>query len=158
MSVLLLGIGPELAPVLIRRLLEEGDQVRAILPAGSDPAPFSGAHVATGDPGDDDLVERAAQGARSVVLGRGVDVPLEAAARGGVDRVILLDGDVASAPDGMSCVALVTSRRGFGRRRGPAPAAVAEAVNAADDLAGEPRLVADLTTDDGWRALGLDPP
>ena len=157
MSVLLAGIGPELAPVLIRRLVEEGDQVRAILPAGADAAPFAGAHVATGDPGDDDLVERAAQGARTIVLGRGVQVPLDAAARAGVDRAILLDAHEAPAPTGMSWVVLVTSRTRLGRRRGPPPASVAEAVNAADDLAGEPRLVADLTTDDGWRALGLDP-
>jgi hypothetical protein len=37
------------------------------------------------------------------------------------------------------------------------PADLADAVNAADDLAGDPRLDIDLASAEGWRALGLDP-
>lgn len=158
MSVLLVAVEPFLARALIDRLVAEGDQVRAVVSPGQDAGLFAGAHLATGSPEDDDLVERAAQGARTIVLGRPIPPALEGAARAGVDRAILLTGDVSSAPAGMSCVALVISRTRLGLRRALAPVVVAEAVNAADDLAGEPRLVADLTTDEGWRALGLDPP
>jgi hypothetical protein len=161
-SVLLVGIEPGLARALIRRLLSEGDQIRAIVAQGEDPAPFEGAHVATGDAADDDLVERAAQGARTIVLG----APLEArgpalagAARAGVDRAVLLGrGGEDEVPAGMSWVVLVTPRSRLGLRRGPGPDALAEAVDAADDLAGEPRLVADLGTPEGWATLRVDPP
>ena len=158
MSVLLVGVEPALARALIPRLLEEGDQVRAVVAADEDAAAFAGAHVATGDAGDDDLVERAAQGARTIVLGGGAAVraaALEGAARAGVDRAVLIDGDAESVPGSMSWVLLVTRRR---IRRGPPIEAVAEAVDAADDMAGEPRLTADLTRSEGWAALGLTGP
>jgi hypothetical protein len=41
------------------------------------------------------------------------------------------------------------------RRSAPIPAAVAEAIDAADDLAGSPRLELDLSDPAGARALGL---
>jgi hypothetical protein len=151
-SVLLAGLDPELVAALTRRLTAQGDQVRVV---GSGGEAYPGAHVAVGDPGDDDLVERAAQGARTVVAGqRGRAAALEGAARAGVDRAVLLDGGADRVPEGMSWVLLVTRRR---LRRSPAPDDVAEAVDAADDMAGEPRLVADLTTAEGWRALRLEP-
>ncbi|MDQ3953665.1 MAG: SDR family oxidoreductase [Actinomycetota bacterium] len=159
MSVLLAGLDAADAAALVRRLLEQGDQVRAIVAPGADPAPYEGAHVAAGDPGDDDLVERAAQGARTIVLGDfGAAVrtaALEGAARAGVERAVLL-GEAPDVPLGMSWVALVTPRSRW-RRRGPGPEDLAEAIDAADDLAGEPRLVADLGTEEGWRALRLEP-
>ena len=42
-----------------------------------------------------------------------------------------------------------------GRRGTIDPARVAEAIDAADDLAGNPRLELDLGTPDAWRALRL---
>ncbi|MFN2586517.1 MAG: hypothetical protein ABR613_00165 [Actinomycetota bacterium] len=162
MSVLLAGLAAELAHALTRRLLAEGDQVRMIAQAGVDETP-PGAHVAAGDLSDEDLVERACQGVRTVVLGR---VPaaqgavvLAAAARAGVDRAVLLAIPPDEVPASMSWVALVVPRqRPLGLGRGVPVEALAEAVDAADDLPGEPRLLADLGTVEGWRALRLDPP
>ena len=162
MSVLLVGLSPDVGRVLTRRLLEEGDQVRVILRPGEDAASYEGAHVATGDAADDDLVERAAQGARTIVLGDLDDdtrsAALTGAARAGVDRAVLLGKAGGEVPAAMSWVALVTPRPLFGLRRGPGPEELAEAVNAADDLAGEPRTVVDLGTDEGWRTLRLERP
>ena len=152
MSVLLVGLDPELVAAIVRRLTAEGDQVRVVAGAGTG---HPGAHVAVGTPGDDDLVERAAQGTRTIVAGvEDRAVALAGAARAGVDRAVLVNGDPEGVPSSMSWVLLVTKRR---LRRGPGPADVAEAVDAADDLAGEPRLVADLTTEEGWKALRLEP-
>ena len=152
MSVLLVGVDPDLVAAVVRRLTAQGDQVRVVGRAGES---YPGAHVAVGEPGDDDLVERAAQGARTIVAGQvGRAGALEGAARAGVERAVLLDGDAAGVPASMSWVVLVTRRR---FRRGPAPDDVAEAVDAADDMAGEPRLVADLTAEEGWRVLRLEP-
>lgn len=152
MSVLLTGLEPELVVAIVRRLTGEGDQVRVVARAGTT---YDGAHMATGEPGDDDLVERAAQGARTIVAGtEGRVAALAGAARAGVDRAVLVGGEAEDVPGSMSWVLLVTKRR---FRRGPGADDVAEAVDAADDMAGEPRLVADLTTEEGWRALRLDP-
>ena len=152
MSVLLAGLDPELVAAVTRRLAGEGDQVRVVARAGET---YAGAHVATGEPGDDDLVERAAQGARTIVAGtEGRGAALAGAARAGVDRAVLIGGDADEVPESLSWILLVTKRR---FRRGVGMADVAEAIDAADDMAGEPRLVADLTTDEGWRALRLDP-
>lgn len=162
MSVLLAGLSPDVGRALTRLLLDEGDQVRVILPAGEDAAPYEGAHVATGEASDEDLVERAAQGARTIVLGHFDDdtrsAALTAAARAGVDRAVLLGNWAGDVPATISWVALVTPRSLFGLRRGPGPEDLAEAVNAADDLAGEPRTVVDLGTDEGWRTLRLERP
>jgi hypothetical protein len=56
---------------------------------------------------------------------------------------------------GLEYVVLDAGRRGFLPRKGPDMPALAAAVSAADDLAGEPRMVVDLTTDEGWRTVGL---
>lgn len=152
MSVLLTGLEPELVAAVTRRLTEQGDQVRVVARGG---VTYEGAHVALGEPGDDDLVERAAQGARTIVAGiEGRAAALAGAARAGVDRAVLIGGDADDVPGSISWVLLVTKRR---LRRGPAPEDVAEAIDAADDMAGEPRFVADLTTEEGWRALRLEP-
>ncbi len=161
MSVLLAGLDPQLAAAVTRRLIAQGDQVRVIAPPGA-PAP-QGAHVAAGDAGDEDLVERAAQGCRTIVLGAVSGavraVALAGAGRAGVDRAVLLGDLGAGIEASMSWVVLVTPARGLlGRRRALDPDVLAEAVDAADDLAGEPRLVADLATEEGWRALRLEPP
>lgn len=159
MSVLLAGLDAEVGRACTRRLLGEGDQVRVILAPGEDASPYAGAHVATGDPGDDDLVERAAQGAMTIVLGDGFDrtAALTGAARAGVERAVLVQGTGEAVPATMSWVALIVPRSLF-RCRTIDPDALAEAIDAADDLAGEPRLVADLGTDEGWAALRLERP
>jgi hypothetical protein len=155
-SVLLAGLEPELARALTRRLVAAGDQVRVIAPAGEEAPP--GVHVATGSLEDEDLVERACQGVRTIVLGAAADDALDAAARAGVDRAVLV-GVTAGRPPPMSSVTLLLPRpRLLGLGKGLSPESVAEAVDAADDLAGEPRLVADLGTDEGWRALRLESP
>ncbi|HEV2754858.1 MAG TPA: hypothetical protein VG318_03655 [Actinomycetota bacterium] len=159
MSVLLAGLDPTLTAALARRLLAAGDQVRMI---GRGEAP-AGVHVAAGELSDEDLVERACQGVRTIVLGR-VTAPEQAAAlaaagRAGVDRVVLVGGSEQGLPPAMSWISLIVPEPRFlGIKKGVPPDAVAEAVDAADDLAGEPRLVADLGTDEGWRALRLEPP
>lgn len=161
MSVLLAGLAADLAGAVARRLQDAGDQVRVIAPPGAAGAP-PGAHVATGELGDEDLVERACTGVRTIVVGdAGPDhaALLAAAARAGVDRAVFVGGSPGDVPGSMSWVALVLPRpRLLGLGKTLARDAVAEAVDAADDLAGEPRLVADLTTEEGWRALRLDPP
>ena len=159
MSVLIAGLDAAVAAAVTRRLLEQGDQVRAVVGAGEDVTRYEGAHVATGDVGDDDLVERAGQGARTIVLGEvgaaARAAALAGAARAGVERAVLI-GEPGEVPAGMSWIALAVPRRMF-RRGAVAPEELAEAIDAADDLAGEPRLVADLGTDQGWRALRLEP-
>jgi nucleoside-diphosphate-sugar epimerase len=160
MSVLLAGLEAELAAVLTRRLVEEGDQVRAIVRPGGEVAP-PGAHAAAGDLTDEDLVERACQGVRTIVLGEVTEAEraaaLVAAARAGTDRAVFVGTVVPEAPGGMSWVALLVPRpRLLGRRKGISPEDLAEAIDAADDLAGDPRLVADLGTAEGWAALRLE--
>ncbi|MDQ3916621.1 MAG: hypothetical protein M3323_15030 [Actinomycetota bacterium] len=161
MSVLLAGLDPGLVAALTRRLVAEGDQVRMIGPRGAGETPPE-AHVAAGELADEDLVERACQGVRTIVLGDGArsEAPaaLAAAARVGVDRAVLVGLPIPDLPASMSWIALVLPRRRLGLGTRLSPAAVAEAVDAADDLAGQPRLVADLGTDEGWRALRLEPP
>jgi hypothetical protein len=166
-SVLLAGLDPRLVSALTRRLLAAGDQVRVIAAAGEDPRSYEGAHVARGEVGDDDLVERAAQGARTIVLGDVGDAAraaaLAGAAAAGVDRAVLIcsppaPGADVAVPARLSWVALVLPAPGLLRRRTLPAEALAKAVDAADDMAGEPRLVADLATDEGWALLRLDPP
>ena len=158
MSVLLAGLDHSVGAAVTRRLLGEGDQVRVILAPGEDATGYAGAHVATGDVGDDDLVERAAQGARTIVLGEGPRGPaLQGATRAGVERAVLLGGRGDEVPDSMSWIVLLVPRSLL-RRPVLSPDAVALAIDAADDLAGDPRLVADLATDEGWEALRLERP
>ncbi|MDQ4025866.1 MAG: hypothetical protein M3217_10325, partial [Actinomycetota bacterium] len=138
MSVLLAGLGSELAAAVARRLLHEGDQVRMIVRPGLDEAP-PGVHVAAGELSDEDLVERACQGVRTIVVGdvraEEATVALAAAVRAGVDRAVLLGAPV-TVPEPMSWVALALPRRRLllGPRKGLPVDALAEAVDAADDL------------------------
>jgi hypothetical protein len=133
-----------------------------------------GAHVARGSPLDPDLLDRAAHGVRTVVVfldaarsGRDLlatvlgseEAPppsfrlvacmasppagaLEAIERSGVDHVVLLSG----------------ARRWARRRRTASVGQLVAAIDAADDIAGEPRLVLDLGRAQDWAELGLVPP
>jgi uncharacterized protein YbjT (DUF2867 family) len=167
-SVLLIDPDDELGAAIVARLLGEGDEVR-VLAAQPGSWKDRGAFVATGDPLDTDLVERACTNVRTIVFtftGRSVhlsllDSALTPAAAAGVDRVIVCvptpDQGVLRALDasGLSYVAIVTGRRGFLPKRTIEPTQVAEAVNAADDLVGEPKLVVDLTSEEGLAELKL---
>lgn len=179
MSVLVIGEAPETETV-IRFLIAEGDQVGVI---ESDRKQLErwvsiGAHAALGDAEDPDLVERCAQQARTIVI-------FETPASGGpnitdVLRAVLQAGQmlpaaprvvVVSAEPSLTLQAQLNSAaldyillrvglsRGFLRRGSKAVPGewLAAAVNAADDLAGEPRLDLDLATREGWEALRLEP-
>ena len=174
MSLLLIGLNEEYGPALVKRLIAEGDVVGVIEP---DPRRAEmwrdlGAHVAIGTPMDFDLVERAAQHARSIVVLTDlwedpvsiVDPILTGArlAPGEGARMIFVverSGGVGEtlAESGFDFVILEIgdARSWTGRRKKPAAADVAEAVNAADDLAGSPRLVVDLTDTEDLGRLGL---
>lgn len=174
MSLLLIGLNEEYGSTLVKRLIAEGDVLGVIEP---DPRRAEtwrglGAHVAIGTPMDFDLVERAAQHARSIVVLTDlwedpvaiVDPILTGArlAPGERARMIFVverSGEVGETLAGseFDFVILETggARLWTGRKRKPAPEEVAEAVNAADDLAGSPRLIVDLRNGEDIAHLGL---
>lgn len=168
MSVLLIGAEGPIAKELVARLLAQGDDVRVI---EDDPGAAGrwrelGAHVATGSDGDADLVERAAQGVRTLaVVGDIVDsdAAIAGAVAAGVDRIVWLTRGRRRDPSaliaaGLDYVVLTAPASRWPRRSSLPPAAVAEAIDAADDLAGHPRLEVDLGDPEGWERLGLSPP
>lgn len=168
MSLLLIEPDEDLGRAIVERLLAEGDEVRVL---ARDPAGWKsrGAFVAAGDPMDPDLVERACTNVRTIVftfVGRSVPLSLLEAAlgpasRAGADRVVVCcqssDNGASRVLEGsgLSYVMVVMGRRGFLPKRTVGPDEVAAAVSAADDLAEEPKLVADLTTEEGRAALRL---
>lgn len=168
MSVLLVGAAGELAEVLIARLVEQGDEVRVVEDDDGRGSKWRalGAYVARGTPDDFDLIERAAQNVRTlVVLGRPDLGPiLSGATAASVERIVCAgarsESDVAALGEAkLDYVILETPGRSRWRRgSGVSSGAIAEAIDAADDLAGHPRLVLDLGDTGAWPALGLAPP
>lgn len=178
MSVLLVGLDEERGPAVVAKLLAEDDIVGVIEEQAGrgDKWRDLGAHVAIGSPDDADLIERAAQHARSIVVfehdterARQILAAVLEGARlvpGEAARIIY----VADAPpreivdalrgSAFDYVLLRLGRRGRLVRRRPTlePEDLAEAINAADDLAGDPRLDVDPAHPDGRRALGLEVP
>ena len=173
MSILLVGLDEELMPPLIRRLIEQGDEVR-VLDSGeeaSDHWRSLGAHVASGPRWDADLIERAAQNVRTIVVGDRHDQEpaelMEALVEGGVlaspDMRVVVVGEVVPGALALLRESLLeyvilgsVERRGLlGRRSRVSPERLAEAVDAADDLAGGPRLELDLGDQSAWRELKL---
>ena len=73
-SLLLIGLPETFAAILVRRSQEEEDEVRLLLPGWlrSRALETAGRFVATGSPGDADLIERAATNVRTIVLGEAV--------------------------------------------------------------------------------------
>ena len=177
MSILLIGLHEELTGVLVARLIDEGDEVR-VLEDSTDSAEswrMLGAHIAQGPMWDADLIERAAQNVRTIVVGEHHDHDpaelMDAVVTGGgfasKDMRIVLVGNDLEAPaigrlreSPLAYVALgvVTRRSLLGKRRPPAPAILAEAIDAADDLAGEVRLELDLNDEQSWAELKLPNP
>jgi hypothetical protein len=176
MGVLLVGLSRALGEALVTRLLDASDTVSVIEDDETLAAAWTelGAHVAHGPPVDADLVERAAQNARTVVVVQraGADLAevtlaaLRGAAAASPDMRIVLcaprvDPSVANVVvgSGLQHVILHTGGR-LTRvlRRDVDVAALAAAVDAADDLAGAPRLDLDLRERSSWSELGLEPP
>ena len=172
MSILIAEPDAEFGPELVRRLVSEGDEVRVLTRDSSDAEGWRslGAFVAIGDPMDADLVERACQNVRTLVIvapGRRRSTSLlqslvAAAGAAGTGRIVVCTSDPPTEmvevleTSGLEYVVLNAGRRGFLPRKGPDMPTLAAAVSAADDLAGEPRMVVDLTTDEGLEAVGLN--
>ena len=167
MSVLLLGASGELGEAIVRKLLDQGDEVRAIENEPSSAASLRdlGVHIARGREIDSDLIERAGQNARTLIVIDPEDAvvteAIEAARNAAIERLIVC-GQVGREivevvrSSGLQYVILLGTERGRLLRRSVPAAAVAEAVDAADDLAGEPHLELDLTRGSAWKELGLE--
>jgi hypothetical protein len=156
---------------VIERLIAQGDEVR-VIEADRDRAErwkALGAYVALGAPDDPDLIERAARSCRTMVVFDLDDAglprlenALQAVTPTTVDRVIAV-----AAGRGTRCLELLRSQATdyvflrASRSRLPwgrlatTPSAIAEAIDAADDLAGDPRLELDLSDRGAADALGL---
>ena len=176
MSVVLIGADEVWGPAIVERLRDEDDIVGVIEeePGRRDLWRDLGAHVALGSGTDPDLVERAVQHARSIVVferpaGRGelLDGVFQGArlAPGETARILYVTSDEDAAvrealdASAFDYVVLRLPRRSRWRRAPVlTPADLADAVNAADDLAGNPRLDVDVSSAEGRQALGLDPP
>ena len=171
-----MGLEGRLREALVARLLAAGDDVRALAPDADAAARWRalGAHVAVGGATDPDLVERAAQGVRTVVVAlRPPRAPLgraPSASEGVLESVV--EGARAASPsvrlvvyadalreEERDAVARVEHIVLLARGLRPPPAeAVAEAIDAADDLAGQPRVELDLRRSAAWETLGVAPP
>jgi uncharacterized protein YbjT (DUF2867 family) len=173
-SLLLLGPQGKMGEALVARLVAQGDDVRVVETDKevADRWRTLGARVAQGMVEDPDLVERAAQNCRTIVVcgadgERGtaaVDAALRAAHNTTVDRVILTSASVEPElravlrSSEIDYVFLATGRRRSVRRLRPSLLQVAEAIDAADDLAGNPKLELDLSDKHAWAELGLRAP
>lgn len=169
MAILVITGGSDLDRVVVSRLVAQGDEVRVLEPTPErrDEWVAGGAFVAVGDAADPDLVERAAQNVRTILVLAGRVGPevlatvLDAGPRAGVDRLIwcgpTIPDPVTSAVRAgpLDHVLIATGAGGLLRRRAAPSALIAEAVDAADDLAGEPRLEIDLADPSQLRLLGL---
>ena len=168
MSILLIGDPGPLGEVLVRRLIAQDDEVRAIATDASG-GDFSGhgVHIARGADLDADLVERAAQNVRTIVLFDPekdvIELVLDGAHAARVERVVLCATTIPEAARdrlrgaNLDYVVLQAPRKGL-FRKGVADDALAEAIDAADDMAGKLRLELDLNEAAAWEVLKLEPP
>ena len=163
MSILLVAPPIDLGEALIHVLTTEGDEVRVVEPdpARSDRWSKLGAHVASGTP-DDDLVERAALGCRTIVFfGMPPHELVTGAVRAEVERAIILTESSGRRldvePGSIESVVLITGRRRLLGRSRLGTEDVARAINATDDLSEPPREL-DLREEDSWDVLGLSRP
>ena len=173
MAVLLIGIDEELGTALVRRLRDQDDEVRVLEEsrAASEHWRALGAHVASGPEWDADLIERAAQNVRTIVVGpahrRAPSTLIDAVITGGGYaapgmRLVVFGPEIdervreALRSSVLDYVILKTSGRGIlGRRSKVAPDVLAEAIDAADDVAGSPRLELDLSDPRALEELGI---
>lgn len=163
MSILLVDPPTDVGAEVVTRLVRQGDEVRVI---EHDPARASlwtrlGAHVARGDPTDGDLIERAATNCRTVVTftddTEGLAVAAHAARAARVERMIAVVQTMREITPDIEVIQLVARARSL-FRKSIAPAALAAAIDAADDVLQVPATALDLADVDSWRALGLDAP
>lgn len=167
MSVLLIGNGGALPGLLADRMIAQGDEVRAISDGALDDLADRGVHIARGPYLDADLVERAAQNVRTIVLfdvaEEVVTEVMDGARAARVDRLVVCAVTVPETirtilrDSGLEYVVLQPPRKGR-FRKGVPDEAVAEAIDAADDMAGRLRLELDLNERDAWETLKLEPP
>jgi hypothetical protein len=156
-------------------LVKEGDEVGVIVgeAARADGWKSLGAHVAVGPADDPDLIERAAQHARSIVVFDAPVAVVEAVVEGArmasasPARIVYCsstggDGVDLLMTSGLEYVILSIPVERAGLRRRPRqsvePGIVAEAVNAADDLTGELRLSLNLEDEEDRSVLGAGRP
>jgi len=176
LSILLIGLDEDVMPALIGRLTAQGDEIRVLEAdeAASDRWRSLGAHIASGPQWDADLIERAAQNVRTIVIGEHHDRDpvelMDALVEGGglASREMRLVVVGPAQPRALSAlreskleyvILGSVERRGvFGRKPKLTPEQLAEAVDAADDLVGSPRLELDMGHEQAWRELKLDPP
>lgn len=167
MSVLLVDPPDLLGSLIVKRLVAQGDEVRVVGPEEeAQQWRELGAYAASGRP-DPDLIERAGQNVRTMVLFDPMDdvseVALEAAEAARIGRVIVITpGSAEHWPQqltsaGFDYVVLRTGRKRLFRRVVPDDR-VAIAVDAADDLAGRVGLDLDLAEPTAWAALGIESP
>jgi len=170
-SILLIRANGRIGETLARRLVAQGDEVRVIEPAQELVEAWQelGVKVAPGRDDDTDLMERAALNVRTVVviedeagpLREVIEHVLTGIGAAGVGRLIVCarnpDEMVMKAvrSSGLDYVALSVGGGLLSRRR-VSIEDVAAAIDAADDLAGSPRLELDLTETASWAALGVD--
>lgn len=170
MSILLVGLPDPLVEVLATRLLSANDEVRILVTTDdSDHYRQAGLHVAKGQSlDDDDLVERAAQNVRTIVVGELPREHLVAVLKGaraaGVGRIIavlptpsdiyreLLDGSR------LEFTILVVGRTLIGRKPKLSDESIAAAIDAADDLAEGLRTQLVLGEQVAWEVLRLPTP
>ena len=165
MSILLIGDPGSLGEVLVRRLISQGDEVRAIATEAENDLAGHGVHIARGPDLDADLVERAAQNVRTIVtFDTAVLEPVIAGARAArVERIVLCAGSIPETDravlrgSGIEYVILQAPRKGL-FRKGVSEEALAEAIDAADDMSGKLRLELDLNESVAWEILKLEVP
>lgn len=163
MSLLLIDPPTDIGEEVVTRLVRQGDEVRVLErnPTRASLWTRLGAHVARGDPADDDLIDRAATNCRTVVTFTDDGELLAAAAQGAraarVERMIAVVESAREVPADIEVVVIVARSRGLFRKATP-PGAVAAAVDAADDLAQIPLKMLDLGQSEAWTALGLAEP
>ncbi|MDQ3751493.1 MAG: hypothetical protein M3333_01185 [Actinomycetota bacterium] len=165
MSVLLVCPSKQIGTAVIGLLTMQSDTVRVIEPDAALAALWKelGAYVARGPATDADLIERAAQDVRTVVLFEeaqpSIEAVLEGAELAGVERLVVCARGPSEnllrlvRASRMDYVVLATGTGLLGRAR--RLRSTAEAIDAADDLGGHPRLELDLDDPASRRSLGL---
>ncbi|MFN2526066.1 MAG: NAD(P)H-binding protein [Actinomycetota bacterium] len=173
MALLLIRANGSIGEALVKRLIAQGDQVRVIepFPEVVDVWQQEGAYVVKGDPTDHSLVAQAAHGARTVVVmddeaGDPRDIiasVIRGARQAKVDRLVLFGWNPAApvvdavTGSGQDHVVLLAGKRKL-LGKSLREEVLAEAIDAADDIAGHPRLVLDLREPGAWATLNLTQP
>ncbi len=166
MSVLLVRPSKGIGSAVIGLLTSQGDAVRVIEADAASAARWKelGAYVAPGSEADADLVERAAQDVRTIVVFEDAQASIEAVLEGaglaGVERLVVCTREPSEhlltrvRASQIDYVVLKVGSPGLlGRAR--RPSGTAEAIDAADDLGGHPRLEVDLEDAASRRSLDL---